>query len=75
MKIFELHSDTRKSFYGKCKVIEDEDVATLYSYDTKIMSYNLNTKEVETFAAYNISPTTKRHQEAFVKFYNIGKEK
>lgn len=63
--------DGRKSFYNKCYVVVVGDFATLYSYDTKIMTYNPTTKELVKHSAYNYSATTKRHQKAFAAYYNI----
>ena len=70
----ELIPKNRKSFYGKCYVEENGDIATLYSYDRKIMTYNKATKEVETTFYYDYSQTTKRHQTAFCEYYGIEKE-
>ena len=64
--------DNRKSFYNKCYVEVFGNVATLYSYNTKICSYNTVTGELEKFSAYNYSQTTKRHQKAFFAYYNIA---
>lgn len=69
---FELKPiDNRKSFYGKCYVEVVGNVATLYSYNTKIMSYNTTTKEIIKYGAYNYSTTTRRHQRAFAAHYGI----
>ena len=65
-------ADGHKSFYGKCYVEIDGDEATLYSYDTKIMTYHFDTKTVTKHEAYNYSATTKRHQKAFCQLYNIA---
>lgn len=74
MRTYLTPTDGRKSFYNKCYVEEEGDVATLYSYDTKIMSLNKVTREVEKFEAFNFSATTKRHQKAFIEHFNITKE-
>lgn len=71
-KIYLVPTDSRKSFYNKCYVIIDGDTATLYSYDTKIMTYNTKTGDITKTAYYDYSMTTKRHQKAFCKLYNIG---
>ena len=71
-KFYLIPADGRKSFYGKCYVIEDGPEAILYSYDTKIMSYNKDSREVKTTSYYNYSLTTKRHQKAFCNYYGIG---
>lgn len=71
-KFYLTPTDSRKSFYNKCYVEQIGNIATLYSYNTKICSYNTETKELEKFYAYDYSMTTKRHQNAFFKFYNIS---
>ena len=71
-KIYLVPTDGRKSFYNKCYVIIYGDTATLYSYDTKIMEYNILTGETVKTSFYNYSMTTKRHQKAFCKLYNIN---
>lgn len=66
MKIFELvpRYDTRKSFYGKARVIDHEDgTIELQSYDT-IVSRCVNGK-VEELGKW--SATTTRHQKEFRK--------
>lgn len=63
--------DGRKSFYNKCYVEVVGDFATLYSYNTKIVTLNLVTKKVNYHSAFNYSMTTKRHQRAFESFYGI----
>ena len=66
MKIFELvpRYDTRKSFYGKARVIDHENgTIELQSYDT-IVSRCVNGK-VEELGKW--SQTTTRHQKEFRK--------
>lgn len=66
MKIFELvpSYDTRKSFYGKARVVDHEDgTIELQSYDT-IVSRCVNGK-VEELGKW--SATTTRHQKEFRK--------
>ena len=66
MKIFELSPryDSRKSFYGKARVIDHEDgTIELQSYDT-IVSRCVNGK-VEELGKW--SATTTRHQKEFRK--------
>ena len=66
MKIFELSPryDSRKSFYGKARVIDHEDrTLELQSYDT-IVSRCVNGK-VEELGKW--SATTTRHQKEFRK--------
>lgn len=66
MKIFELSPryDSRKSFYGKARIIDHEDgTIELQSYDT-IVSRCVNGK-VEELGKW--SATTTRHQKEFRK--------
>ena len=66
MKIFELSPryDTRKSFYGKARVVDHENgTIELQSYDT-IVSRCVNGK-VEELGKW--SATTTRHQKEFRK--------
>lgn len=71
-KIYLTPADSRKSFYNKCYVEIDGDLATLYSYNAKICTYNTRTGELEKHNAFNYSMTTKRHQNAFFNLYNIA---
>ena len=70
-KFYLMPVDNRKSFYNKCYVETVGNFATLYSYNTKIVTYNTETKDVIKHSAYNYSATTKRHQRAFAAYYNI----
>ena len=63
--------DGRKSFYNKCYVQEIGNEATLYSYDTKIVTYNMLTGELTKTSSYDYGRTTKRHQKAFFNYYSI----
>ena len=66
MKIFELvpRYDTRKSFYGKARVVDHEDgTIELQSYNTTV-SRCVNGK-VEELGKW--SQTTTRHQKEFRK--------
>ena len=69
--------DNRKSFYGKCYVIEENGVSTLFSYNTKIMS-----KDDNGYHRYydDWTATTGRHIKAFCgmnkkEFMNLEVEK
>lgn len=73
-KIFTLVPENRTSFYGKCFVKEDGNIATLYSYEKKIMEYDKELGSVKVTQYFNFSQTTKRHQKAFCKFYGITDE-
>lgn len=70
-KFYLIPTDGRKSFYGKCYVETVGDNHTLYSYNTKIVTYNSKSGEVVKHKDYNYSRTTKRHQTAFFKHYGI----
>ena len=70
-KFYLVPTDGRKSFYNKCYVEVVGNEATLYSYNTKIMTYNTETGETVKHYAYNYSMTTKRHQRAFCSYYGI----
>lgn len=60
-----------KSFYRKAKVREDEQTFTLFSYDTEVAQIDKATHKVLYLGKY--SPTTTRHEEAFVdQFADLG---
>ena len=64
MKIYELApADSRKSFYGKAKVIVENDTETLVSYDTPIIRRYSNGKLERLWSGW--SATTGRHITAF----------
>jgi hypothetical protein len=57
--------DSRKSFYGKAFVKIERDTATLQSYSTDVIKYNMETGEVtRLWAGY--SATTMRHINSFL---------
>lgn len=63
-RVYELQPlDARKSFYGKCRVIEQPDeTLELWSYATKVAeSYRGDIKVFGT-----CSPTTLRHIKSFI---------
>lgn len=70
-RFYLVPQDNRKSFYNKCYVEVDGSEATLYSYNTKIITYNTETGEIYKYPAYGYSQTTKRHQRAFNAYYGI----
>ena len=74
VKRFELSAGKRQSFYGKMYVEQDGNLCTLYSYNTRVMSLNVVTREICKYSGYNYSQTTKRHQKAFCEFYDITTE-
>lgn len=57
----------RKSFYGKCQVIDDGKVAKLKSYDTIVAEYNHKTKAMSVFGWY--SNTTASHINSFLSHF------
>lgn len=65
MKMYELiPNDSRKSFYGKAKVMIDQDGSeTLYSYDTPIIKRTATGELVKLWNGW--SQTTGRHINAF----------
>ena len=71
MKIYELlPTDGRKSFYGKAKVVIDNNgTETLYSYDTPIISRSASGELERLWSGW--SATTGRHIKAFC---NLNKE-
>ena len=73
MKVFELTPIHRKSFYGKCKVVEaNTGIYKLYSYDTEVATYNEETKKWwNTQYEGHLSQTTLRHIIAFQNFLGL----
>lgn len=65
MKMYELTpSDGRKSFYGKARVLIDDDGSeTLYSYDTPIIKRLVSSELVKLWDGWSM--TTGRHISAF----------
>jgi hypothetical protein len=69
----------RKSFYGKCTVIDIKNGANhikseLYSYDTKVVVYNHTNNEL-TFLAKkeHLSNTTLIHINTFLDYFGFDK--
>lgn len=64
-RIYELMpTDGRKSFYGKAKVVVDENgTETLYSYDTPIISRSTSGTFTRLYKDWSM--TTGRHIQAF----------
>lgn len=65
MTTFELlPTDSRKSFYNKCRVNEENGIKTLVSYTTNVATFNVKTQKLRID---NIqSPTTRRHINSFL---------
>lgn len=72
MKIYELiPNDSRKSFYGKAKVmINDDGSETLYSYDTPIITRTQGGELVKLWDGW--TATTGRHISAFCGLNKAG---
>lgn len=67
MKTYELQPLKRKSFYWKCKIIDDWKFAKLQSYNTIVAEYNHETNKINVFGWY--SSTTARHINAFLSHF------
>ena len=69
--------DTRASFYGKAKLIEDDDFITLISYDTEILKQSKSDGKIEWIcqdeSCYTL--TTNRHINEFLKQFTNEKAK
>ena len=63
--------DSRKSFYNKCYVIEDEYGSMLYSYNTLVARYIPGRGIIRSWSGY--SPTTMRHINAYAAYLGINK--
>jgi hypothetical protein len=61
--------DGRKSFYGKCEVINNYDTVELKSYDTIVAVY-YKTREVIVINGW-YSSTTARHINAFLSMFGL----
>lgn len=69
--ITELHPvyDSRKSFYGKAFIKENDNVKSLFSYGMEVMKIVTieNQKALFIDPAFNNSQTTLRHSKEFLK--------
>ncbi len=61
--------DSRKSFYNKASIDEQDGVYTLYSYGTKVAEIRAN--KVTLFPAWDYSQTTLRHVKEFLKQFGF----
>jgi hypothetical protein len=57
--------DTRKSFYGKAKIINVGSEEKLYSYDTLVADYDRDSNTILVYGTH--SNTTLRHIKEFLK--------
>ena len=74
--------DSRKSFYGKARIIESEEiqdnivyeVLELYSYDTLVARITRNKETCLSTCEYlgKYSQTTTRHQKEFFRQYRLS---
>lgn len=75
MKIFELTPvNNRKSFYGKCRVIETKNVLTLQSYTSNVANFNKETKKLTVSKLdEHLTNTTLTHINAFFVYCGFSK--
>lgn len=64
--------DSRASFYGKAKVVEDKDILKLYSYDTLVATVEKTNNGFECHYLGKYSQTTTRHQKEFFRQVGLG---
>lgn len=70
MQTFELTPiNGRKSFYSKARVIIENNIAKLLSYDTIVAEYNTETKEFKENGKYSM--TTNTHIKSFKNYYGL----
>ena len=70
MKIFELTpTNGRKSFNGKARVIEENGVSKLLSYDTFVAEFNHAENKMKVNGYF--SPTTATHINSFLNYYGF----
>lgn len=70
-KVYLSPVDGRKSFYGKCYVLEDEYGKMLYSYDTLVARYIEGYGIRRSWSGW--SATTQRHINSFLAYCGIDK--
>jgi len=59
----------KKSFYGKCEAIANNNISTLRSYDTIVAEYNHDTNKMTVNGWYSI--TTATHINSFLDYYGF----
>ena len=70
MKVIELIPiNGRKSFNKKCRIIEENGVSQLESYNTIVAEYNHRTNDMKIFGFY--SNTTLSHINSFLNYYGF----
>lgn len=71
-KEFDLQpTNGRKSFYWKCKVIDDWEIAKLQSYSTIVAEYNHKENKMKVNGRYSV--TTASHINSFLDYYWFDK--
>ena len=66
--------DSRKSFYGKAKIVTADGITTLYSYDTPVATLGprFNTRPYPTlFGPWDETQTTLRLVKEFLRQHNF----
>lgn len=66
LRVFSLDN-----FNGKARVIEDNGISELWSYDTKVATYDHQNNEMKVLGYF--SATTARHINSFLEFYGFDK--
>ena len=66
-----LIATTQKSYYKKAQILVENNVSTLYSYDTKIATYNHESKTLIINGWY--SKTTAIHINDFIKLFGFNR--
>ena len=56
--------DSRQSFYGKAVVMVNDNVLELYSYETRVATFDTDSRKVHLTGAYSM--TTARHIREFL---------
>lgn len=72
MEIITLEpANGRKSFNNKAKVIIENDISSLISYNTKVAEFNNITNELKIFEY--VSTTTGTHINSFLNYCGLSK--
>lgn len=64
--------DSRRSFYGKAKVIEENGEKMLLSYNTIVCKIDANGHFVRLWGGESM--TTTRHIDSFCAFFNVDRD-
>jgi hypothetical protein len=68
MRTFNLNALNGRPL-ANCVVVEIDSECSLMSYNTKVVTYNIKTKEMNVIKTH--SNTTCKHINAFLKFYGF----